>query len=90
MESININIRMDKELKKQFEAFCNSVGMSMTTAFTIYAKKTISENKIPFEISPTIPNAETRALLDASLKGVEPDQSFNSSDELMEWLESDD
>ena len=39
MAQTNINIRMDAELKRQFEEFCADVGMSMTTAFTVFAKK---------------------------------------------------
>lgn len=38
MANININIRMDSDLKQQFEAFCNDVGMTMTTAFTVLRK----------------------------------------------------
>ena len=34
MANTNINIRMDTDLKKQFEAFCADMGMTMTTAFT--------------------------------------------------------
>lgn len=60
MAQTNINIRMDTELKKQFEAFCSDMGMSMTTAFTIFAKKAVREYRIPFEISGDIPNEETR------------------------------
>ena len=63
-EMTNVNIRMDKELKKQFETFCNDVGMSMTTAFTIFAKKVVREYRIPFEVSAEMPNAETRKALD--------------------------
>ena len=51
MAQTNINIRIDEELKKQFDEFCNNVGMTMTTAFCIFAKKTVREQKIPFEIS---------------------------------------
>lgn len=51
MAQTNINIRMDEELKKSFDAFCEEVGMSMTTAFTLFAKKTVREQRIPFEIS---------------------------------------
>jgi len=51
MAQTNINIRMDAELKREFEAFCQEVGMSMTTAFTIFAKKAVREQKIPFEVS---------------------------------------
>lgn len=39
MANTNINIRMDAELKQQFENFCSDVGMTMTTAFNLFAKK---------------------------------------------------
>ena len=48
--NINVNIRMNRELKKQFEAFCNEVGINMTTAFTMFVKKTLMEHRIPFDI----------------------------------------
>ena len=32
MAQTNINIRMDENLKKQFDSFCSEVGMSMSTA----------------------------------------------------------
>ena len=43
--------RMDSELKKNMEKICSDMGMSMTTAFTIFAKKVTRERRIPFEIS---------------------------------------
>ena len=51
MAQTNINIRMDEDLKKQFEAFCSDVGMNMTTAFCVFAKTAVRERRIPFEIS---------------------------------------
>ena len=51
MAQTNINIRIDEELKKQFDKFCSDVGMTMTTAFCIFAKKAVKEQRIPFEIS---------------------------------------
>ena len=51
MSQTNINIRMDTDLKKQFDKFCSDVGMSMTTAICVFAKKTVKEQKIPFEIT---------------------------------------
>lgn len=50
MASTNINIRIDAELKQQFEKLCSEMGITMTTAFTIFAKQTVMENRIPFEI----------------------------------------
>lgn len=51
MSQTNINIRMDEELKRQFDMFCSDVGMSMTTAFCIFAKTVVKQHRIPFEIS---------------------------------------
>ncbi len=50
-QSVNVNIRMDKDLKKQAEQLFAEFGMNMTTAFTIFAKAVVRERKIPFEIS---------------------------------------
>lgn len=51
MAQTNVNIRMDENLKKQFDAFCSEIGMSMTTAFCVFAKTAVRQNRIPFEIS---------------------------------------
>ena len=51
MAQTNVNIRMDEELKKQFDAFCSDIGMSMTTAICVFAKKAVRERRIPFEIT---------------------------------------
>ena len=50
MAQTNINIRMDEELKKQFDKFCSDVGMTMTTAICVFAKMAVKEQRIPFEI----------------------------------------
>ncbi len=50
-QTVNVNFRMDSDLKKSMEKICNDMGMSMTTAFTIFAKKVSREKRIPFEIS---------------------------------------
>lgn len=46
-----VNIRMDEELKKNMEQICQELGMNMTTAFTIFARKMSRERRIPFEVS---------------------------------------
>lgn len=51
MAQAMINFRMDEELKKNMEKTCKELGLSMTTAFTIFAKKMTREKRIPFEVS---------------------------------------
>ena len=51
MAQTNINIRMDSQLKDQFEAFCNNTGLTMSTAFNVFAKTSVRLQKVPFEIT---------------------------------------
>lgn len=51
MAQAMINIRMDEDLKKSMEETCRELGLNMTTAFTIFAKKMTREKRIPFEVS---------------------------------------
>lgn len=90
MAQTSINIRMDEDLKKQFEEFCTDMGMSMTTAFCIFAKKTVREYRIPFEIGAEKPNIETiKAMqeVDDIIKN-KTGKRFNSVEELFEDLNS--
>ena len=90
MANININIRMDSDLKQQFEAFYNDVGMTMTTAFTVFAKKAVREYRIPFEIGAEVPNADTKKAIEDARKGIGMSKAFSSVEELMEDLNADD
>jgi DNA-damage-inducible protein J len=51
MAQTMVNFRMDEELKKNMEETCKDLGMSMSTAFTIFAKKMTREKRIPFDVS---------------------------------------
>lgn len=46
-----VNIRMDEELKRDFDYVCAELGLNMSTAITIFAKKMVRENGIPFDVS---------------------------------------
>jgi len=51
MAQASINFRMDENLKKEMETTCQDLGINMTTAFTIFAKKMSREKRIPFDVS---------------------------------------
>ena len=89
MGNVNVNIRMDSALKAQFEEFCNDMGLSMSTAFNIFAKKTVREYRIPFEIGAEIPNAETIAAIQEvqeMKKDPSKGKSYTDVDEMMKEL----
>lgn len=78
MAQTSINIRMDADLKKQFDAFCKDVGMTMTTAFNVFAKKTVKENRIPFEIGESRPNSVTKEAIE-EVQRMKADPSFGKT-----------
>lgn len=50
MESITLNVRVDAKDKKNFEQFCNNVGMNISTAVNMFIKAVLREQKLPFEV----------------------------------------
>lgn len=51
MAQTTINVRIDEDLKKQFENFCNETGLNISTAINMFVKTVVRENEIPFKIS---------------------------------------
>ena len=50
-QAVNVNFRLDEDVKKSMEQTCSELGLSMTAAFTIFAKKVGREKRIPFEVA---------------------------------------
>ena len=67
---MNVSVRMDNETKKEFEKFCKDVGLSISSAFNLFAKKVIREHRIPFDISNEDPfyNEENQKRLELSIQ----------------------
>lgn len=57
MAQTNINIRMDENLKQQFDWLCSELGLNMTTAINIFAKPWCASKKYHLKLplmSPTL------------------------------------
>lgn len=50
-EVVNVNFKLDADIKKSMEEACSEMGISMSAAFKIFAKKVGREKRIPFEVS---------------------------------------
>ena len=46
-----VNVRMDEEVKRSMEETCKELGITMSTAFNIFARKMSREKRIPCEVS---------------------------------------
>ncbi|MDT3664083.1 MAG: type II toxin-antitoxin system RelB/DinJ family antitoxin [Anaerobiospirillum sp.] len=51
LDMVNLNIKVNADVKKQMEGVCNELGLSMSAAINIFIKKMVRERRIPFEVS---------------------------------------
>ena len=51
MAQAMVNFRMDAELKRAMEETCRQMGLTLTSAFTMFATKVTQDRRIPFEIT---------------------------------------
>ncbi len=87
MAQTNVNIRMDEATKVAFDSICSEIGLSMSTAFNIFAKTVVRERRIPFELTLETPNAVTAAAMkELDEISAHPDRykSYVSASEMME------
>ncbi len=85
-----INFRIDETTKKQMEQICNELGITMSTAFNIFAKKMIREKRIPFDVSidPFYSESNMKAI-DESIKQLEEGKVVRKTIEELEAMEDE-
>lgn len=49
--TINVNIRVDEDLKRQTESLLTEMGLNMTTAVNMFLRQVLRTGGIPFEVT---------------------------------------
>ena len=80
MAQSTFSVRMDENLKKQFDELCNDFGMTASPAFNIFARAVVRERKIPFEIVSPEPNITREKAMEAFLSLREQASKNNLQD----------
>ena len=70
-DTINVTIRLDREVKEQAEQMFNDFGMNLSTAFNIFVRQSLRQGKIPFEIYDPFYSEKNQARLAHSFKEAE-------------------
>jgi len=59
MAQVTLSIRMDEDVKKQFDNFCAEIGMNASVAVNMFARAVIREKRIPNELTYIKSNHQT-------------------------------
>ena len=85
----NINVRVDKEIKRKAEAIFSELGLNMSTAMNMFLRYSVRYGGIPFDLRLDIPNEETRAAIDDVNNNRNMSKTFDSVEALMEDLNAE-
>ena len=86
METLNLNVRINANDKKNFEEFCNNVGMNVSTAINMFIKAVIREQKLPFEVcSKTLDDIVYKKLQEAEVEMNNTSKRY-SKEEILESM----
>ena len=87
MSTTAISIRLDSDIKKQFDTLCKEFGISTNAAFNLFARTVVREQAIPFPISlTTSSDSDNRSV--AAQKALERSQAL-SAQESHEWTDEE-
>ena len=50
MAQVSMTVRLDSQLKQQFNELCNEIGMSANTAINVFVNAAVKSRGIPFEV----------------------------------------
>ena len=90
MASLNdttITIRVNGSVKKQAQELFSDLGMDMSTAVNMFLRRSVREERIPFEVSRNVtPNFKTKAAMKRVESGKELVGPFKTVEEAMDYL----
>ncbi|MDD3270692.1 MAG: type II toxin-antitoxin system RelB/DinJ family antitoxin [Syntrophomonadaceae bacterium] len=70
-KTINVTIRLDRDVKENAEKLFNDFGMNLSTAFNIFARQALRQGKIPFEIYDPFYSEKNQAELSRRIADIE-------------------
>ena len=91
MNTTVINIKTDKNLKKDAQELAKNFGLPLSAIVNIYLREFVREKRIIFSEPPT-PNAKTRKILDRAIADIKAGKNlvgpFESAEEMDKFLRS--
>ena len=88
-----LSVRVEEDVKRNFDSFCDDVGLNPSVAVNMFIKATLKQRKIPFEIAsgydPFHSNANKSRLLKAVKDAEQGKNMITKTIEELEAMEDD-
>lgn len=88
-KTASMYIRIDPEVKSDVEAIYSRYGMSITDAVNIFLYTSRDVGGLPFDLRPSVPNAETMATIREGDKIIKSGKTrFKSAEDILKELKA--
>ena len=87
--SINVTIRMDRNIKQQAEDMFSSFGMNLSTAVNVFIRQSLRLGKMPFSISDPFYSEKNQARLRESIAQYKAGKMTVKTMDELEAMESE-
>ena len=79
MANMNVNIRIDEQLKAEADELFDDLGLSFTAAVNVFVRQAVREGGIPFEVT-RVPKAERAQTPDSYVAESDDEDDFDDDD----------
>jgi len=92
MATINLTVRVDEGTKKEFDSFCENVGLNATSAVNMFIKTVVRTRALPFVVTDVITEEQSSQIVLTRMKSAIQsmrEQSVGSGNDSMTMDEID-
>jgi DNA-damage-inducible protein J len=82
MGTVNVTVRVDEKTKRDFESFCDNVGINITTAFNMFIKATLRTRQLPFIVTDTETRYQAWQELQEAFGAAQKQSVINGADKM--------
>ena len=82
MGAVNVTVRVDEETKRDFDVFCENVGMNITTAFNMFMRAVLRTRALPFPITDIVQNQTVSIVGKEALKAMQDQSVIKGTDKM--------
>lgn len=79
-QTINVTIRLDRDVKERSEKLFGDLGMNLSTAFNVFARQSLRQGRIPFEIFDPFYSEKNQKELTRRVSDIEKGENIVAHD----------
>ena len=66
----NLTVRVDAKIRKEFDSFCDNVGLNATTAINMFIKTVLRTRTLPFVVTDNVNEDQNNRIIMTKMKSA--------------------